>query len=227
MDENLKTQIEKVVASIFASKEEATKREKTEAALQESADKLAEMQAELAAATQESQDKASVVATLEEQIKTLTEEKASLESKLQEELDKLSVEKAAVVAEFEKLSVEYTTLKTELLADKRMAELTVAGVVREDVAVQRERVKGMSDEEFTNYQEELVAIKAKVIASLTATKTVPSEENTSLEEVIIPANVDANQSAQAALNLEVNHSQDLISKYKDLGEALAKSMTNK
>ncbi len=230
MEDKLKDQIENVVKAIFASKEEDTKRKKTEDALHASADKLTAIKEELATATQSNQEQASVITDLNTQVNTLQEEKAALEQKFQEELTAAIEAKAAVDSDFEKLNLEYATLKMEILADSRMVALEKAGVVRVEASIQRDKVKSMSEEEFESYKEELAAIKSQVIASLTAKK---EEAATVVEEVVVedtvvpPANVDVTQSVQAALNLETTPSQDLISKYKDLGEALAKNITKK
>ena len=89
----------------------------------------------------------------------------------------------------------------------------------------------MSDEDFVSYKDELVAVKTQVIAALVAkteaSKTEVVDTGVVVDEVVPPANVDATQSVQAALNLESTPSQDLISKYKALGNALAESITKK
>jgi hypothetical protein len=231
MEDKLKDQIEKVVTAIFASKEEDTKRKKTEDALHASADKLSALQLELDGIVKANQEQASEIATLLESLKSIQEEKAALEAKFQEELQKAGEAKASVESEFEKLNLEYSTLKTEILADKRMVELEKDGVVREQASLQRDRVKNMSDEDFISYKDELVAVKTQVIAALVAkteaSKTEVVDTGIVVDEVVPPANVDATQSVQAALNLESTPSQDLISKYKALGNALAESITKK
>jgi chromosome segregation ATPase len=231
MEDKLKDQIEKVVTAIFASKEEDTKRKKTEDALHASADKLSALQLELDGIVKANQEQASEITTLLESLKSIQEEKAALEAKFQEELQKAEEAKASVESEFEKLNLEYSTLKTEILADKRMVELEKDGVVREQASLQRDRVKNMSDEDFISYKDELVAVKTQVIAALVAkteaSKTEVVDTGIVVDEVVPPANVDATQSVQAALNLESTPSQDLISKYKALGNALAESITKK
>ena len=231
MEDKLKDQIEKVVTAIFASKEEDTKRKKTEDALHASANKLSALQLELDGIVKANQEQASEIATLLESLKSIQEEKAALEAKFQEELQKAEEAKASVESEFEKLNLEYSTLKTEILADKRMVELEKDGVVREQASLQRDRVKNMSDEDFVSYKDELVAVKTQVIAALVAkteaSKTEVVDTGVVVDEVVPPANVDATQSVQAALNLESTPSQDLISKYKALGNALAESITKK
>lgn len=229
MEDKLKDQIEKVVTAIFASKEEDTKRKKTEDALHASADKLTVMQNELAESNKSNQEQASVITDLNTQITTLQEEKAALEQKFQEELTVATEAKNAVDSELEKINLEYSTLKMELLADTRMADLEKAGVVREQSSLQRDKVKVMTEEAFVEYKEELTAVKSQVIAALAAKKEAAAViEEPVVEDVVVPpANVDTTKSVQAALNLETTPSQDLISKYKDLGDALAKSITKK
>jgi septation ring formation regulator EzrA len=225
MEDKLTDQIEKVVSAIFASKEEDTKRKKTEDALHASADKLTTLQEELDKTVQANTTQASEIADLTEQVKTVQSEKAALDQKFQEDLANVVSEKAKVDEAFEKLNLEYSTLKMEITADKRMAELEKAGVVREQAAIQRDKVKVMSDEDFTSYCDELVAIKAQVIATL-ATKAAATADVV-VDDAVPPANVDTTQAVKAALNLETAPSQDLLSKYKDLGNALAQSITKK
>jgi predicted nuclease with TOPRIM domain len=225
MEDKLTDQIEKVVSAIFASKEEDTKRKKTEDALHASADKLTTLQEELDKTVQANTTQASEIADLTEQVKTVQSEKAALDQKFQEDLANVVSEKAKVDEAFEKLNLEYSTLKMEITADKRMAELEKAGVVREQAAIQRDKVKVMSDEDFTSYCDELVAIKAQVIATL-ATKAAATTDVV-VDDAVPPANVDTTQAVKAALNLETAPSQDLLSKYKDLGNALAQSITKK
>jgi len=223
MDDKLKDQIESIVTAIFASKEEDTKRKKTEDALHASADKLAAMKESLEVATQTNSTQLETISTLEEQVKLLMAEKASLEETFNKDLEAATAAKLTLETEFEKLNIEYSTLKTELLADKRMEELNKVGVVRENASVQRDRVKNMTEEDFAAYQEELVAIKKQVLATLASVKAddTSSVDDMSNNQFVPPANVDTAKSTQAALNLEMTPSTDLISKYRDLGQALA------
>ena len=112
-------------------------------------------------------------------------------------------------------------MKKELLAEARMQELSKEGVLREDASVQKMKIMDMSDEDFTAYKEELVSIKTQVLAAL-AQKIAETTE-----EVIIPAKVDPDQAAQAALNLESAPSQTLAEKYQELGKAMAEAIKRK
>ncbi len=59
------------------------------------------------------------------------------------------------------------------------------------------------------------------------TEETASEETTEGEEEGTPlANIDPSQAISAAWNLDVKPSEELSAKYKALGKALAKEMTN-
>lgn len=224
MEDTLKKQVEAVVAAIFASKEQETIRQKTEDALNASATKLEALtasNAEVAAvvATQEA-----TIVELEKSVETLEIEKAAILEANEASMKELAAAKEILVAELEAVSLELSTMKKEINADSRMAELTTAGVVREAVDVQRAKVMDMSDEDFASYKEELVSIKAQVIESL---KIKEDASDNTVDDTTPPANVDPTKTAQAALNLESQPSQNLAKKYADLGKAMAEAIKNK
>lgn len=224
MEDKLKKEVEAVVTAIFASKEQETIRQKTEDALNDSAAKIEELttsQEEVAniVVTQET-----TIADLEKSVEKLEIEKATIVEANEASLKELADAKEVLVAELEAVALELSTMKKEINADSRMAELTTAGVVREASDVQRAKVMDMSDEDFASYKEELVSIKAQVIESLKGQE----EASTELEDDNTPpANVDPTKTAQAALNLESQPSQDLAKKYADLGKAMADAIKNK
>ena len=228
MEDKLKKQVEDAVNAIFASKEEDTNRKKAEDALQASADTIQDLTSQVEVATEAATATETKIVELEAQVETATAEKAEMVEQHEVAL-KTGVEaKEAVDAELEKVTLELSTMKKEITADKRMVELETAGVVREASDVQRAKVMDMTDEEFAAYSEELVSIKTQVIESLkvkeeAAAADVDTDDVTDTP----PANIDAEKTAQAALNLESQPSQDLATKYADLGKAMAEAITNK
>ncbi len=221
MEDKLKEQVEDVVSAIFASKEKETIRKKTEDALNASATKIEELTSEVEVAKEVVTEKDVEISDLKIKIETADTEKAELIDKHGSEIKEVTDAKTILEEELEKVSLELSTMKQEITADKRMSELESAGVVREESDVQKTKIMDMSDEDFISYKEELVAIKAKVIASLKVKEDVEIEEDTTTP----PVEIDPDNSSQAALNLESTPSQDLAEKYADLGKAMAEAIT--
>ena len=224
MEDKLKEQVEKIVSAIFASKEEDTMRQKTQDALQASATKLEELQVLLTEKDQALEAAAVEIEFLKEEATKISTEKEAIATEKLAEIASLTEAKQALDTELEKVSLELSTMKKELLAEARMQELSAEGVVREDASLQKTKIMEMSDEDFTAYKDELVSIKAQVVAALTS-KTEPVE--TEEEDEVIPANVDPTQSSQAALNMETAPSQTLTEKYQALGKAMAEAIKRK
>lgn len=227
MEDKLRKEVEDVVTAIFASKEKETIRQKTEDALQASADTIEDLTAQVTAGVEAVEAKDAEVAELKTQIETAATEAAAAVEANEVATKELTEAKEAVEAELEKVSLELSTMKKEITADKRMAELETAGVVREEADVQRAKVMDMSDEEFASYQEELVSIKAQVVESLKVKEEAADVDADDADDATPPANVDPEQTAQAALNLESQPSQDLVKKYSALGQAMADAIKNK
>ena len=221
MEEKLKETVEKIVSAIFDAKEEETMSQKTHDALQASATKLEELQSVVAEKEHLLETAATEVEFLKEEALKIKEAKEAFEVEKTAEIATLVEDKKVLTEELEKVSLELSTMKKELLAEARMQELSKEGVLREDASVQKMKIMDMSDEDFTAYKEELVSIKTQVLAAL-AQKTAETTE-----EVIIPAKVDPDQAAQAALNLESAPSQTLAEKYQELGKAMAEAIKRK
>ncbi len=222
MEDNLKKQVEDVVSAIFDSKEKETIRKKTEDALRASALKIEELASEVEVATEVVVEKDTEISELKTKIETADVEKAELIEKHGVETKEITDAKTSVEEDLEKVSLELSTMKKEITADKRMVELESAGVVREESDVQKIKIMDMSDEDFTSYKEELVSIKAKVLSSLKVKEDVDTDEE---DTNTPPVEVDPDKTSQAALNLESTPSQDLAEKYADLGKAMAEAIT--
>lgn len=221
MDNTLKKDIEAIVAEIFSQKEEAEKREKTEQALQKSAETIESLTAALEEKNSKETEVASQIADFESKIAQLTSE---LEA-AKKEVEKANLE----VAESEKVIED---MKKDKAAEVRMTDLVTAGVALSDKVSQTAKVREMTDEEFATYKTELVEIRKAVEAEMakaaeTAESEEEEEETASEEEEVTtpPANVDPKQAATAALNLEVQpEGNSIISKYAALGKAMAERM---
>jgi len=241
--EKLYEDIKSVVAQIFSEKEEADKVKQTEEALQKSAATIEELTAALEASNDE-------VAELQEKLTASDAKIVELQTGLeaaQEELTTANQKISEAEAALEEI-------KKDRAAEIRMSELDTAGVSRRDRESQSAKVREMSDEEFAAYKNELVSIREAIVAELKAAKTKAeedaakaaaeaknkddettseeeaaeketSEEVASEEETITPpANVDPGSAISAAMNLEVIPSKDLMTRYAELGSAMAEAM---
>lgn len=234
VNEQLKKDIEAVVAEIFSQKEEADKKVRTEEALQKAASTIDELTTALETKNAQDEEVAAKIAGFEGKIKDLETQLEAAKKEIETSNTKL--------AESEKAVEE---MKKDRAAEVRMADLASVGVALSDKSAQTVKVREMTDEEFASYKEELVSLRKSVEAELAKNaETEEKEEKEEVaeeekeekeevaeekkeEEVTPPPQVDSKKAASAALNLEVKNNDDILSKYAELGAALAKRMTEK
>lgn len=235
MDDTLKKDVEALVSSIFSEKEEADMRERTESALNKSAATIDELTAALESKNTELEENASKVIDLEEKQQSLEAELEAARKETEDANNKL--------AEAEKALDD---MKKDKAADERMVQLEEAGIVRTDADSQRVKVRDMDDETFAAYKEELEAVRASVLKEIkeaakkaeeeskgnTEEASEETEENASAgegeEEVVTsPPQISPGSAISAAMNMEVTPSEEIVEKYKKLGQAMAASLTNK
>jgi hypothetical protein len=235
MDEKLKKDIEAVVAEIFSQKEDAEKKVRTEEALSKAAATISELTETLEGKNAQEEEVAAKFEALETQIKDLTSKLEAAQKEVETSNTKL--------AESEKTIMEMNKDKaTEL----RMKEISDAGIALENKEAQAGKVREMTDEEFATYKDELLSLRKAVEAELAkaaeeqATKEKEEEEkkaaaaakeaeekaNAETKEEVVPPppQVNKEDAAKAALNLEVKK-DDILSKYAEMGKALAQRMT--
>jgi hypothetical protein len=243
MNEELKRDVEKLVSEIFSQKEEAEQRAETEKALNKSAEAIVQLTEDLEAKNTELSEMAGTVETFESKIDELTSELEAAKKETEETAGKLTEAENTI-----------EEMKKDKAAEVRMAELVDTGIALSDKAAQVAKIRDMSDEDFTSYKNELAALRAAVEAELakkskdtepvvadgsaadTATVTdgdvdVDVDTDTATvddgDDDLAPANVDPDVTATAAMNLEVNYSNDdFLSKYAALGKALAEKIKN-
>lgn len=242
MDRNeLKQDIEQVVAAIFSEKEEADVRRKTEEALEQSAKTITDL-----------------TTSLEERNTELSEFEEKLsesESKVSDLETELEAARKEIETFTEKLSETETALeemKKDRVTELRMSELADSGIISKK-ETQAAKVRNMSDEDFTAYKEELLELRAAVEAELKssikeeeveekveeeaaeeeaeekeeAEEEVAEEdkeeaaEEEAEEDVTPPANINPAHAAMASMNMEIIPNADLVSKYAELGQAMA------
>jgi chromosome segregation ATPase len=237
MKEELKKDVEAAVSEIFSQKEEAEQKARTEEALQKSANTISELTEALETRNQETEETASEIASLTTKTEELT---TALEAAQKE-----ATEVAEKLAESENMIEE---MKKDKAAELRMSELEKAGVALSNNEVQSAKVREMDDESFASYRDELVSIREAVKAELANSneeavveEEVVVEEETAEEEEVaeeeeeiaeenadetIPAEIDKDKAVAGALNLEIMPSDDVLAKYRKMGEAMASRMKN-
>ena len=234
MDEKLKQEIKAMVDSFFSEKEEADVRQKTEEALQRSAESINELTVAL-------EDKTSEVDELASKIEELEAKNAELTT----ELEAAQSEKASADEKLTEALTSIEEMKKDKAAEVRMAELDAEGVAGDKAALEA-KVREMTDEEFASYKEERVELRKAVLAELEAAKEnetgtesaeeeVPEEpateqaaEEVAEEEVETPpADVNSQHAVSAALNFETVPSKDVMARYAEMGKAMAESMVGK
>ena len=157
--DDLKTQVQEMVASFWTQKEEAEIRKSTEKALEESASTISELTSSLETKTEE-------VASLEEKLSESESAKEELESQLEAANKKLTETDEELASTKQALE----NMKKDRAAESRMAELEDAGVASSDKDSQMAKIREMSNEDFASYKEELVSVRNAVIAELDKAK---------------------------------------------------------
>ncbi len=231
--ENFVGGVREAVRDALAEKEEADRLSKVEELLQASestinglTDTITNKDAEMAASTEERDALLAKVAELETKATEL-EERLS-------EANKGSDEHKARAATAEK---ELASIEDARVLEVRMAELVEAKIAssgEEALAAQAERIGGMSEEDFSSYKQERVALRTQLETELKAqaeaTAAQEAKENKEGAGVddktsdLETANKEKAAAAAAAqLDIEVP-SEDLKTKYKAFGETLARKI---
>ncbi|HLD90958.1 MAG TPA: hypothetical protein VI911_08100 [Patescibacteria group bacterium] len=233
MEDKFKKDVEVLIKAIFSEKEEAAMKQKTEEALQTSANTIDELATAL-------EEKSAEILVKEETVATLNKTVEELKS----ELEAAKLEKSTVAEKLAGVEAEIEKMRKDKAAEVRMLALETAGILRKDKESQIAKVREMSDEEFAAYKDELVSIREAVMAEMEAAKKEADEKAAAAAEAKIkedeankaaaaanstnqnlgavpPANIDPNKAVSAALNLEGVPSDDVKAKYSKLGQAMA------
>ncbi len=246
MDDKLKEDIEAVVAEIFSQNEEAEKIDKTEKALNKSAEVVSKLTTSLEEKNTKEEEMSSELTDLKESVTNLTTELEAAQEEVKQSNEKLAEAENKVEG-----------MKKDKAAEVRMDELLSAGVALSDKESQTVKVREMDDEMFASYKDELISLrksvetelktviedvntpeakaKAKAEAEAKTKAEAEAKAKTDADEVDTdendndgtpPANVDPNVAVAAAMNLEIQPSDTVISKYQKLGKAMADTMKN-
>jgi len=228
--DTLKQDIEAIVTEIFSDKERAGQVQKTQDALNESAETIETLTQSLEAKVIELEE-ANVSS------KTLTAEKDTKISELTTELEAAQLKVTELEASLVETKEALESIEKDRVAESRMTELKEEKVaILSDLKTQTAKVKELTDEEFASYKADRVELRNAVSAELeAASKQEPAsdkEEGTSGKETASnkdvktpPAKITPGQSMAAAMNFESKPSDDMLTKYANMGKAMAASMT--
>jgi len=235
---NLEKDILNIVEQVFSRKEEASQKQAMQEALTESATAIENLTTNLED-LQSQFDDAKV---------SYEEELASKDTKLSDlstELEAAQKKSEDLEAELAKVNEEIDSMQKDKVAEARMAELEEAKVkVSTDVDTQFAKVKEMSDEEFAAYKADRVELRAAVAKELAESQAVVETIETVVEDnkeeasavepeaeveveegVTPPAEISPGHAIASAMNFETIPSEDVASKYADLGKAMAAAFT--
>lgn len=163
MEDKLRKDVEAMVMSIFSEKEEAEVRRKTENALQQAAATIEDLTNTLEERNSEIEGLKSSSKEMEGSIKDLNTELEAAKEEINTSNEKLGETQSAL-----------EEIKKDRLAEVRFNELEEAKVARIDEKYKSDQVskiREMSNEDFVAYKDELVAIRAAVIAEIEANET--------------------------------------------------------
>jgi len=245
MDRNeLKEDIAKIVTSIFSEKEEADVRKRTEEALEQSAQtitdlttSLEERNAEVAEFEEKISESESKVSGLETELEAAQTEITTHKEKLSEaetaleemkkdkatELRMSELAEAGIVSNEEAQSAkvrdmsdeDFTAYKDELAALRAAVEAELkasAEAVEKEEAEEKAEEKEEAEEEAEEKPAEEEAAEEE--------KEETAEEEAE-EEVTPPAEINLAHATMASMNMEIIPDADLVSKYAELGQAMA------
>ena len=218
--EALKKDVETIVKTIFSEKEDTDKKRLTEEALKDSAKVVTDLTASVV-------EKDDVIINLESEIseaeETIAKQVESIDAE-KAKVDELTKQLEDITNKLNASELKVADMEKDMAADAHMADLKESKVISTDEKIQREKVREMSDEEFASYKKELVGLRSSIEAELASTAPVvtPDGDTTTVTtDVVTPdMNINVDNSAQAALNLEVSP-DDVASNYTELGKAMA------
>ncbi len=129
-----------------------------------------------------------------------------------------SKEKEEVVEKASNFENELAEIKKEQIANLRLAKIVEAKLIRETEEVKEKtkaKVKEMSDDEFTVYIEDLSEVRNSFLEELEKQKNSEDDLDENLEKDESSDDDDPEPDPElAALNIEIEPSEDLVDTYK-------------
>jgi len=247
MNDELKKGIEAAVSDIFSQKEEADQKARTEEALQKSADTITELTEALESRNEKDAETASEVVDLKEKITELESELEAAQTNATEvseklaetenTIDEMKKDKAAELrmSDLQEAGVALADKEAQTAKVRDMDDETFASYRDELVAV-REAVKAELERSAeTETQEEVADETAEETPEEETEIAEENDEEEAAEEneeeaseedadETPPAEINPDTAVAGALNLEVAPSDDMLAKYRKMGEAMASRM---
>ena len=172
MSDQLKKDVKQLVDDIFKQKEETAMRQEIEEALQKSTDTINNLNTNLEAKDVEIEAFEAAASELNDTISELEVKITDLErdkENLEKEKTDLENEKAEIIKRAEDAEKELEDIKKDQLAQARFDDLKNSGVAATNDKAKEDqisKIREMSDEDFTAYKDELVAVREAVVAEL-------------------------------------------------------------
>ena len=254
MSDKLVQDVKAIVDEIFKQQEEATMRKETEEALTQSAEKINELTASLEAKDAEVaelmasiEELEKTIAELSDKVNELNEEKASFESEKEElikraeeaekELESIKKDQLAK-ARFEELEAEKVAASTDDAKDAQLAKLREMTdeefaaykqeriELRDQLLAQLEQNKVDNDTDTASDGSDTVDdnIQTDTADVDTSDADFDDDKDADITDDMDTASYDSMRAVASLLNLNAVPNDDMLSKYKKLGEALAQRL---
>ena len=221
--------VRKLIEEILHAKEEAEVQQAVEELLESAKATIQELSESL-----EAKD-----STIEEMEAKLAEEAEKFET-AKSELEAKLAEVEEIQKQLEEAQTTLAEIERDRVAGERMEKLEEAKVARtgESRDVQYTKIREMTEEDFEEYAAELVSLRASLLEEIEAAReeTEVTEEEVIEEEVAEeevaeeeevetpPAEIDEEEAAAAALNMEVSMTDDAKEKWQAFAEAFTKQL---
>lgn len=246
MEDKLKKDIEAIVAEIFSQNEEANKIEKTENELIKSAEVISDLTTSLEEKNTKEEEMSSKLVDLEGNIKNLTTELEAAQAEVEQSNEKL-VDTENKIEEMKKdkaaeVRMGELTSAGVALSDKEAQTVKVREMDDETFASYKDELISLRkavEDELANADETSEENSTETAEEDETTETAEEDETNDGEEVADeetseetnedetpPANVDPNVAVAAAMNLEIQPSDNVMIKYQKMGKAMADNMKN-
>ena len=255
-DKQLDQDVKAVVEDILKQKEESEMLKETEEALNKSAEKINELVTSLEAKDVELSAFTTKVGELEVTAKDLADKNTELQKNLDETKTGFEAEKAELLKRAEAAETELKNIQKNQIAAARFEELKNDGVAATEpkaIEDQTSKIREMADEEFAAYKAERVELRKTILAEIEkqappadakndttedAAKKAAEEEAAKkaaadkavADEVEIANSKDSINPMNAIasmLNMEVVPGNEIVNKYKELGQAMAEKFKNR
>lgn len=225
--ETLKKEIQKLVDDMLAQKDFAGIGKDVEVTLKKAEETLNDMIARLTDAETKSADAEKIIDTLKSEKEAVSAEAASLK----EELDKVNIEKSTISARLAEIENTLKEIEENKRLETRVVELSSLKIARTGDAFEAQKnvVKKMTDEEYTSYRDELVALRADLIKDVEVASVAPASstavEDVKPEDIVaVPPPVVNIEQATIVAPVSTNNT---LNRVKEFGNTFSKYMNER